>query len=108
MLELESGVQLVYTTDNFHVKVDLHQGSELSPILFNIVFDVITEKVRVEPPDCILNADGIVLVGESRRQMEMKLERWMSGLKSRGMRINRTKTKYFTTDVSGGRPICHI
>ncbi|XP_063588688.1 uncharacterized protein LOC134765822 [Penaeus indicus] len=34
-------------TEHFEVKVGLHQGS---PLLFNIVFDVITENVREEPP----------------------------------------------------------
>ena len=65
------------------------------------MFDVITENVRVEPPRCILYANDIVLVAESRRQLEMELERWRSALEGRGMIISRTKTEYFTTDVSG-------
>ena len=39
-------------TDCFKVQVGLHQGSALSPFLFNIVFDVLTEAVREEPPWC--------------------------------------------------------
>ncbi|XP_037804918.1 uncharacterized protein LOC119599257 [Penaeus monodon] len=41
-------------TDGFEVKVGLHQGLTLSPILFNVVMDVMTEEVREEPPWCLL------------------------------------------------------
>lgn len=91
----------VGTTDSFQVKVGLHQGSALSPLLFNIVFDVITENVREEPPWCVLYADDIVLVTERRGQLERKLEEWRVALESRGMRISRSKTEYFTTDTRG-------
>jgi len=40
----------VGVTDSFRVQVGLHQGSALSPFLFNIVFDVLTEVVRENPP----------------------------------------------------------
>ncbi|XP_063602908.1 uncharacterized protein LOC134778904 [Penaeus indicus] len=50
-------------TDKSEVKVGLHQGSALSPILFNLVMDVMTEEVREKPPWCILYANDIVLVG---------------------------------------------
>ena len=60
----------VGSTDSFQVKVGLHQGSALSPLHFNIVFDVITEDVREEPPWCVLYADDIVLVTEERRHLE--------------------------------------
>ena len=87
-------------TDEFKVGVGLHQGSALSPLLFNIVFDVITENVREEPPWCIIYADDVVLVAESRVGVERKLEEWRNALESRGMRISRTKTEYFTTDLN--------
>ena len=38
-----------------------------------------------------------MLIAESRREMERKLEDWRYPLKSRGV----TKTKYFTTDAHG-------
>ena len=91
----------VGTTDSFHVEVGLHQGSALSPLLFNIVFDVITENVREEPPWCVFYADDIVLVTDRKRKLERKLEEWRVALESRGMKISRSKTEYFTTDTSG-------
>ena len=59
----------VGTTDSFHVEVGLHQGSALSPLLLNIVFDVITEIVREKPPWCVLYADDIVLVTDEKRKL---------------------------------------
>ena len=81
----------VGTTDSFYVKVGLHQRSALSPLLFNIVFDVITKNVREEPPWCLLYADDIVLVTEENRQLERKLEEWRVALESRGMKVSRSK-----------------
>ena len=88
-------------TNSFQVKVGLHQGSTLSPFLFNIIMDVLTEDVREEPPWCLLYADDIVLVAESREALERKLERWRYALESRGMKISRKKTEYMTTDMNG-------
>ena len=56
----------VGTTNGFQVKVGLHQGSTLSPFLFNIAMDVLTEDMREELPCCLLYADDIVLVAESK------------------------------------------
>ena len=33
-------------SDEFSVKVEVHQGSALSPLLFTIVMDVVTENAR--------------------------------------------------------------
>ena len=83
------------------MEVGLHQGSALSPLLFNIVFDVITENVREERPWCAFYADDIVLVTDGKRKLERKLGEWRVALESRGMKISRSKTEYFTTDTSG-------
>ena len=63
--------------------------------------DVLTEDVREEPPWCLLYAEDIVLVAESREALERKLERWRYALESRGMKISRKKTEYMTTDMNG-------
>ncbi|XP_037772663.1 uncharacterized protein LOC119568275 [Penaeus monodon] len=86
-------------TDGFEVKVGLHQGSALSPILFNVVMDVMTEEVREEPPWCILYADYIVLVAETKQELQRKMEGWRTAMESRGQKISRKKTEYFTTDT---------
>ena len=40
----------VRTTESFKVKVGLHQGSALSPFLFAVIMDRLTDEVRREPP----------------------------------------------------------
>ena len=43
--------------------VGLHQGSALSPYLFLILMDELTEGVRKEVPESIMCVDDIVLCG---------------------------------------------
>jgi hypothetical protein len=76
-------------TESFEVKIGLHQGMALSPLLFNLVFDVVTEGLRENPPWCLLYADEIILIAQSRIELERKLEKWRYALESRGMRINK-------------------
>ncbi|XP_064118973.1 uncharacterized protein LOC135223981 [Macrobrachium nipponense] len=78
-------------TKNFQVGVRPHQGSALSPLLFNIALDVLTEGVREESPWCLLYADDKVLVAKNREELEGKLERWRYALENRGLRTNREK-----------------
>ena len=63
-------------TESFKVKVGLHQGSALSPFLFAVIMDRITNKVRREPPWTMLFADDIVICEETRKEMERRLEFW--------------------------------
>jgi hypothetical protein len=69
-------------TETFEVNVGLHQGSALSPLLFDIVFDVVTEWVRENPPWCLLYADDIVLIEQSRKELERESEKWRYALES--------------------------
>ena len=84
----------VRMTNGFQVKVGLHQGSTLSSFLFYSVMDVLIQDVREKLPWCLLYADEIVLVAESREDLETKLERWRYTLESRGMKISRKKTEH--------------
>ncbi|KAK3550946.1 hypothetical protein QTP70_010631 [Hemibagrus guttatus] len=58
-------------TEEFKVEVGLHQGSALSPILFAIVMDQLSEEVRQESPWTMMFEDGIVICSESREQVEV-------------------------------------
>ncbi|KAI5613467.1 hypothetical protein C0J50_11355 [Silurus asotus] len=79
----------VGTTDWFRVKVGLHQGSALSPFLFAVVMDRLTDEVRQKSSWTMMFADDIVICGESREQVEKSLERWRYVLERRGMKVSR-------------------
>ncbi|KAK3557177.1 hypothetical protein QTP70_024696 [Hemibagrus guttatus] len=81
-------------TEEFKVEVGLHQGSALSPFLFAIVMDQLSEEVRQESPWTMMFAGDIVICSESREQVEENLERWRFALEGRGMKVSRSKTEY--------------
>ena len=66
----------VGVSEEFEVKVGLHQGYGLSPFLFAIVMDNITAGVRKGVPRSMLFANDIVLVNEDRGELERELEDW--------------------------------
>ncbi|KAK3526845.1 hypothetical protein QTP86_000734 [Hemibagrus guttatus] len=89
-------------TEEFNVEVGLHQGSALSPFLFAIVMDQLSEEVRQESPWTMMFADDIVICSESREQVEENLERWRFALERRGMKVSRSKTKYMCVNEREG------
>ena len=84
----------VGTAESFKVKVGLHHGSALSPFLFAVIMDRLTNEVRIEPPWTMLFADDIVICEETRKEVEWKLESWRYALERRGMKVIRSKTEY--------------
>ncbi|KAK3514903.1 hypothetical protein QTP70_034586 [Hemibagrus guttatus] len=89
-------------TEEFNVEVGLHQGSALSPFLFAIVMDQLSEEVRQESPWTMMFADDIVICSESREQVEENLERWRFVLERRGMKVSGSKTEYMCVNEREG------
>ena len=89
-------------TDRFKVKVGLHQGSTLSPFLFAMVMDRLTDEIRLESPWTMMFADDIMICRESREQVEASLERWRYALERRGMIVSRSKTEYMCVNEREG------
>uniref|UniRef100_A0A3B4CLA2 ribonuclease H n=1 Tax=Pygocentrus nattereri TaxID=42514 RepID=A0A3B4CLA2_PYGNA len=95
----------VGVTNGFKVKVGFHRGSALSPSLFAMVMDRLTDEVRQEAPWTMMFADDIVICGESREQVEENLERWRFALERRGMKVSRDKMEYMCVNEreAGGK-----
>ncbi|KAK3534263.1 hypothetical protein QTP86_008521 [Hemibagrus guttatus] len=89
-------------TEEFNVEVGLHQGSALSPFLFAMVMDQLSEEVRQESPWTMMFADDIVICRESREQVEENLERWRFALERRGMKVSGSKTEYMCVNEREG------
>ena len=65
--------------------------------------DEVTKDIQGDIPWCMLFADDVVLVDESREGVNRKLELWRQTLESKGFRLSRTKTEYMWCDFSGVR-----
>src|SRR5437867_5743407 len=90
-------------SENFEVRVGVHQGSVLSPILFNIVMQAIADNFKKGLPWKLLYADDVVLLSESRIEFEKRLTEWMARLKEKGLRVNIGKTKAMNCKVGVGQ-----
>ncbi|XP_021737843.1 uncharacterized protein LOC110704370 [Chenopodium quinoa] len=55
---------------------------------------VITRPIQDEVPWCMLFADDIVSVDETKDGVNAKLEQWRQRLESRGFKLSRSKTEY--------------
>ena len=77
-------------TDEFPIKVGLHQGSGLSPFLFIVVLDVISEEFRCGLPCELLFADDLTDLEEEMQR------RWFGrqiGMESKELKVNIGKTE---------------
>ena len=81
-------------TEEFKVGVGLHQGSTLSPFIFAIIKNRLTENIRKDAPWDMLFADEIVLSRLIHRELEEDLEIWRNALERRGLKVNRSETEY--------------
>ena len=57
-------------TDEFPIKVGLHQGSVLRSFLFIVVFDVTSEEFRCGLPSELLFADDLAVVTDTEEEMQ--------------------------------------
>ncbi|KAL5184476.1 LINE-1 retrotransposable element ORF2 protein [Glycine soja] len=81
-------------SDDFPITIGLHQGSTLSPYLFTLILEVLTEQIQEIAPRCMLFADDIVLLGESREELNERLETWRRALETHGFCLSRSKSEY--------------
>ena len=80
-------------SSSFSVKVGVHQGFALSPLLFIMVMGVLTEDVRDGSLMELLYAGDLVLCGESLNDVMDKYKRWKNAVEGKGLKVNVDKTK---------------
>ena len=83
----------------FPLKVGVHQGSVLSPLLFAMVIDEVTENARKGWKKQILYADDLVLMGETMEELRENFDEWREAFESKGMRVNLGKTKLMVSGM---------
>jgi hypothetical protein len=74
--------------NDFPINIGLHQGLALSPYLFALVMDEVARDIQGGIPWCMLFADDMVLVDESRTVVDQKLELWRRILEAKDFRLS--------------------
>nr|GEU55904.1 hypothetical protein [Tanacetum cinerariifolium] len=80
------------------MEVGLHQGSTISPYLFTLILEELSRGIQEDIPWCMIFADDIMLIAESTKGLNNRLESWRKALKDNGLRVSREKTKYLRFD----------
>ena len=87
---------------SFKVKVGVHQGSVLSPLLFIIVVDVLSREAREGLPWEVLFADDLALMAESEQGLMVKLRAWRTAMERKGLKVNAGKSKVMVSAIDAG------
>ena len=72
-------------SESFEVKVGLHQGSALSPLLFAAGVDVVSSKARSGLPSELLYADDLVSMAPTMEQLGRRVAEWRASLLDKGL-----------------------
>ena len=81
----------------------MHQGSVLSPFLFAVIVDVVTEFAREGALSELLYADDIVLVSETIGRLRNMFFKLREEFESKALKVNHWKIKVI---VCVGRMAC--
>ena len=79
-------------SEEFEVKVGVHQGSVLSPLLCIIVLEALSREFRSGVPWEDLYADDLVIIAESLEECVRRLLTWKEAMEKK-LRVNAGKTK---------------
>ena len=88
-------------TESFSIKVGLHQGSVLSPIMFALIVDTIGKGARRPLPKDFLFADDLAIVAESEEELQERVVQWQENLENKALRANRKKTGVMVSSKIG-------
>ena len=91
-------------SDSFCVKVGVHQGFALSPLLFICVLRALLREFQAGCPEEMLYADELVLPSDTMEGLILKLKTWKKAVESNGLKVNVPKTKVMISGCSIGKP----
>ena len=80
-------------SEEFELKVGVHQGSVLSPLLFIIVLEALSREFRSGVPWEDLYACDLVIIAELLEECVRRLLTWKEAMEKKGLRVNAGKTK---------------
>ena len=86
----------------FDVGVGVHQESVLSPFLFSIVLDILSEDGTKDALYELLYSDDLVLMAEIIEELEAQFIRWKAAFEGKGLKINLGKTKIVESGGGSG------
>ncbi|XP_076929012.1 uncharacterized protein LOC143593189 [Bidens hawaiensis] len=75
------------------VFIDLEKAYDGVPLL-----DEVSKSIQESVPWCMMFAEDVVLVGERKQDLNMRLEEWRYALEMKGLRISHAKTEYLHCD----------
>ena len=79
-------------TEEFEIEVGLHQESALTPFLFVVVMDVLSETIANDDIWELLYADDLVVMAHSEEDLQLRILEWQDSLEIEGLRVNVSKT----------------
>ena len=91
-------------SEEFEVKVGVHQGSVLSPLLFIIVLEALSREFCSGVPWEDLYADDLVIIAESLEECVRRLLTWKEAMEKKGLRVNAGKTEDHDLRFGPGPP----
>ena len=96
-------------SNEFDVKVGLRQGSVLSPVLFNVVMELISGKIGGDALGKLLYADDLAVMASDGKELEEVLRRWQAEFRRHGLNPIYTG-RFFCRRTEGGflEPPCDL
>ena len=89
-------------SDEFGVKVGVHQGSVLSPLLFILVLEALSREFKTGVPFDLLYADDLAIMADSLDDCVKQFQQWRQAMEKKGLRVNMKKTKFMVSGIGRG------
>ena len=87
---------MVGYTEQFDTGFGVHQRPVLSPLLFEIVLDVLSEGKRKGILYELLYVDDRVIMTEAMEELEAQINRWKSAFEGRWLKVNIGKQRVWS------------